>query len=84
MNSSNTFYFLMGLGIGAVAGILYAPKSGYEARDFLKSKSSADTSLARQCGKSKFGLSFDALESLRRKASTATSLLDQLTAHRAS
>jgi gas vesicle protein len=31
-------WFLAGLGIGAVVGILYAPRSGTETRDVLRSK----------------------------------------------
>jgi HAD superfamily hydrolase (TIGR01509 family) len=48
MNSNNTLYFLMGLGIGAAAGVLYAPKSGPEARGFLRSKSEEGVRYARQ------------------------------------
>jgi gas vesicle protein len=32
-NSSNIGWFLAGLGLGAVIGILYAPKSGKETRE---------------------------------------------------
>jgi gas vesicle protein len=31
-------YFLLGLGIGAAIGILFAPKAGPETRDFLLTK----------------------------------------------
>jgi gas vesicle protein len=31
-------YFLVGLGIGALVGILFAPKSGEETREYLSSK----------------------------------------------
>lgn len=31
-------YFFLGLGIGVAAGILFAPKSGEETRDFLRQK----------------------------------------------
>ncbi|HWF38364.1 MAG TPA: YtxH domain-containing protein [Candidatus Acidoferrales bacterium] len=30
--------FLIGLGIGALVGVLFAPKSGEETRDYLSSK----------------------------------------------
>lgn len=31
-------YFLVGLGIGALVGILFAPKSGEETREYLSQK----------------------------------------------
>ncbi len=34
-NGSKVSYFLVGLGIGALVGILFAPKSGEETRDYL-------------------------------------------------
>ncbi len=35
----NSFlWFLAGLGIGAIAGVLYAPRSGAETREVLRSK----------------------------------------------
>jgi gas vesicle protein len=37
--SGNTFlWFLAGLGVGAVVGVLYAPRSGSETREVLRSK----------------------------------------------
>src|ERR1017187_9887169 len=36
--SSKVSYFLVGLGIGALVGILFAPKSGEETREYLASK----------------------------------------------
>jgi gas vesicle protein len=35
---SKVSFFLVGLGIGALLGILFAPKSGEETRDYLSSK----------------------------------------------
>src|SRR5258708_413729 len=35
---SKVSFFLVGLGIGALVGILFAPKSGEETRDFLAAK----------------------------------------------
>jgi gas vesicle protein len=36
---SNSFlWFLAGLGIGALAGVLYAPRSGDETRDVLRAR----------------------------------------------
>lgn len=37
-NGGGILWFLAGLGIGAVVGILYAPQSGSETREFLMSK----------------------------------------------
>ena len=38
-DGSNSFlWFLAGLGFGAIAGILYAPRSGSETREALRSK----------------------------------------------
>jgi len=31
-------YFFLGLGLGVAVGVLFAPKSGAETRDFLRSK----------------------------------------------
>jgi gas vesicle protein len=35
---SKISYFMVGLGIGALIGILFAPKSGEETREFLANK----------------------------------------------
>jgi len=35
---SRVSFFLVGLGIGALVGILFAPKSGEETREYLSSK----------------------------------------------
>jgi gas vesicle protein len=38
-SSSNTFvWFLAGLGLGALAGVLYAPRPGSETRDVLRAR----------------------------------------------
>ena len=46
---SNSFvWFLAGLGIGAIAGILYAPRSGSETRDALRSKAEEGREFMRE------------------------------------
>jgi gas vesicle protein len=35
---SKVSYFIVGLGVGALLGILFAPKSGEETREYLKDK----------------------------------------------
>ena len=38
-NDSNSFvWFLAGLGLGALAGVLYAPRSGSETREALRAR----------------------------------------------
>jgi gas vesicle protein len=37
-DGNGVLWFLAGLGIGAVVGVLYAPQSGTETRDALRSK----------------------------------------------
>jgi gas vesicle protein len=41
-------YFFLGLGLGVVAGVLFAPKSGEETRDFLLSKANESADAARR------------------------------------
>jgi gas vesicle protein len=40
-------WFLAGLGVGAVVGILYAPKSGEETREVLRAKAQEGTEKAK-------------------------------------
>ena len=37
-DDSKFSYFFLGLGLGVAAGILFAPKSGEETREFLRSR----------------------------------------------
>jgi gas vesicle protein len=37
-NGNGVLWFLAGLGIGAVVGVLYAPRSGNETREALRSR----------------------------------------------
>src|SRR5213079_33489 len=41
-------YFFLGLGLGVAAGVLFAPKSGSETRDFLLSKANESADLAKR------------------------------------
>ncbi len=51
-NRINGFaWFLAGLGVGALAGILYAPKSGRETREDLASSAREGTEYLRTRGK---------------------------------
>jgi gas vesicle protein len=47
-DGGNSFvWFLAGLGIGAIAGVLYAPRSGDETREVLLSKAQEGSERAR-------------------------------------
>lgn len=37
-DDSKLSYFFLGLGLGVAAGVLFAPKSGAETREFLRSR----------------------------------------------
>lgn len=48
---SKVTYFLVGLGIGALVGILFAPKSGDETREFLSKKADEGRDYAQRKAK---------------------------------
>ena len=41
-------YFLVGLGIGSLIGVLFAPKSGEETREYIAKKAREGNELARR------------------------------------
>ena len=41
-------YFFLGLGLGVAVGVLFAPKSGEETRDFLRSKAEEGTDYVKR------------------------------------
>ena len=45
---SKVSYFLVGLGIGSLIGILLAPKSGEETREYLSQKASEGSDYAQK------------------------------------
>ncbi len=46
-DSSSFLWFLAGLGVGAVVGVLYAPKSGDEMRETIRSRAQDGADRAR-------------------------------------
>jgi gas vesicle protein len=46
-DGSSLLWFLAGLGVGAVVGVLYAPRSGDEMRDVIRSKAQEGAERAR-------------------------------------
>jgi len=47
-DGSSFLWFLAGLGVGAVVGVLYAPRSGDETREVLRSKAQEGSERMRQ------------------------------------
>jgi gas vesicle protein len=41
-------YFFLGLGLGVAVGVLFAPKSGAETRDFLRNKAEEGTDFVKR------------------------------------
>ena len=48
MDKSGFSSFLLGLGVGVGIGMLFAPKSGSETRDYLKNKAGEGTDFLKQ------------------------------------
>ena len=46
-DSNGILWFLAGLGIGALAGVLYAPRSGSETREALRSRAESGRDYVR-------------------------------------
>jgi|ERR1035438_1610180 gas vesicle protein len=47
-DGSSFLWFLAGLGVGAVVGVLYAPKSGDEMREVIRTKAQESAEAAKQ------------------------------------
>ncbi len=58
-------YFCLGLGIGVAVGILFAPKSGEETRQLLKSKADEGKDYLRRRSEELKGSATDVLERSR-------------------
>ncbi|HWQ02867.1 MAG TPA: YtxH domain-containing protein [Candidatus Nitrosotenuis sp.] len=50
-SGSKISYFLVGLGVGALLGILFAPKSGEETREYLREKAEEGREYAQRKAK---------------------------------
>jgi gas vesicle protein len=50
-NGSSFFWFLAGIGIGAVVGVLYAPRAGSETREALRVKAEEGREFMRERAK---------------------------------
>ena len=50
-NNNSFLWFLAGLGIGAAAGVLYAPRSGDETREALRARAEEGREFVRERGR---------------------------------
>jgi gas vesicle protein len=50
MEDSKLSYFLFGLGMGVAVGVLFAPKSGEETRELLKTRANEGADYLRRRG----------------------------------
>lgn len=80
-NGSSKFsYFLVGLGLGALLGILFAPKSGEETREYLIDKASEGKEFAQRKARELRQRAEDVVESsreaLQRQKESITSAVD--------
>jgi gas vesicle protein len=55
-------YFLVGLGVGSLIGILFAPQSGEETREYIAKKAREGNQLARKQVRELRGRAEDAVE----------------------
>lgn len=74
---SKVSYFLVGLGVGALLGILFAPKSGEETREFLAKKAEEGREYAQKKARELRERAEDLIE---RGKEVATRQKDSLTA----
>ena len=78
MEEDNKFsYFFLGLGLGVAAGLLFAPKTGEETRDLIRSKADEGKEYLKQRTTE---LKETASEAIERGRSTVTRQRDNLTA----
>lgn len=78
MDDDNKFsYFLLGLGLGVAAGLLFAPKSGPETREFLRVKADEGKEFVKRRGAEVMD---QAQETIDRGKSTVTRQRDNLMA----
>lgn len=74
---SKVSYFLVGLGVGALMGVLFAPKSGEETREFLAKRADDGRDFAQKKARE---LRERADELIERGKDVATRKRDSLTA----
>ncbi|HYK60594.1 MAG TPA: YtxH domain-containing protein [Bryobacteraceae bacterium] len=81
MQEDNKFsYFFLGLGLGVAVGVLFAPKSGEETRDLIRSKTGEGADYVKRRSSELRDAATDALErgkdSLRKQKDNLSAALD--------
>jgi len=76
-DDSKLSYFFLGLGLGVAVGVLFAPKSGAETREFLRTKAEEGTDYVKQRADN---LKETAAETLERSKQTIQKQKDNLAA----
>lgn len=62
MDDNKFSYFFLGLGLGVAAGLLFAPKTGAETRDLIRSKADEGKEYVRKRSNDLVDSANDALE----------------------
>jgi gas vesicle protein len=80
MEESKFSYFFLGLGLGVAVGVLFAPKSGDETREFIRSKTGDGADYVRRRSSELRGAAGDAFdrskESLRKQKDNLSAAID--------
>ena len=73
-------YFFLGLGLGVAVGVLFAPKSGAETRDYLRSRAEDGTDYVKRRANDLKDSAADAIdrskESIRRQKENLSAAVD--------
>lgn len=76
-DDSRLSYFFLGLGLGVAAGVLFAPKSGAETRELIRSKAEEGTEYVKRQA---VDLKETATEAIERGKTTVQKHKENLTA----
>ena len=78
--SNRVGYFFLGLGLGVLAGVLFAPKSGEETRDLIRSKAGEGSDYVKRRSLELRDAATDAMdrskESIRRQKDNLTAAVE--------
>jgi gas vesicle protein len=79
-DDSKLSYFFLGLGLGVAVGVLFAPKSGAETREFIRSKAEEGVDFVKQRGDDFRQTAADTIdkgkETLRRQKESLSAAVD--------